>query len=139
MANPSIEWTKVLIHPLGLTGYTLFLLFGLLAHVKRRDERHWILPTALLAAGVALLGGLGLAYHGVGSQPQQPTTLSSSPSQTSFVQQNDHPQQSSASSSSPNIQGVQGDVNVTYEEPQTQPPGQPKKSELKKSEDHHAK
>ena len=29
MAAPSIDWTKVLIHPLGLTGYALFLLFGL--------------------------------------------------------------------------------------------------------------
>ena len=44
----------------------VLLLFGLLGAVKRRDERRWILPTALVAAAIALLGGLGLAYHEAG-------------------------------------------------------------------------
>ncbi|HEV2990205.1 MAG TPA: hypothetical protein VG759_17305 [Candidatus Angelobacter sp.] len=62
MASPSTEWTKVLIHPLGLVGYVLFLLFGLIARAKRRDEKRWLYPAVLAAAGIALVGALGLAY-----------------------------------------------------------------------------
>ena len=82
MTNPSIEWAKVLVHPLGLVGYALFLLFSLLAHAKRRDERRWILPAALVAAGIALFGGLGLAYQNVDRQAHEKLAAQPTPSST---------------------------------------------------------
>lgn len=86
MANPSIEWTKVLIHPLGLAGYVLFLLFGLVARAKRRDERRWILPAAFVAAGIALLGGLGLAYQNIDREAHEKLTAQPTPSPTPTAQ-----------------------------------------------------
>lgn len=117
MANPSIEWTKALIHPLGLVGYALFLLFGLVARAKRRDERRWILPAALVAAGIALLGGLGLALRDVDHKAQE-TAISQPQSQPSApsTQRNDHVTQSSSGPGSPNVQGVQGDVTITVDQ-----------------------
>ena len=131
MAYPFIEWPKVLIHPvhpLGLTGCILFLLFGLLARAKRPDERRWLFlsPVVMTFINIVLLGGLGLSYLQMRSVSA--TTLSAlkpntSPSQGQ--QQNSQVQQISTGSGSPNIQGVQGDVTVTVnqssgeDEPQT--------------------
>jgi hypothetical protein len=56
------EWTKVVTQPLGLAGFALFLIFGLVARVKRNDERRWISFVSIVMAVVALVGGLGLAY-----------------------------------------------------------------------------
>ncbi len=114
MTGSASEWTKVLMHPRGLVGYALFLLFALLARVKRRDERRWILPAALLAAIGALLGGLGLAYWEVNSRQVSQTVPVPVSTPSALQQQNDHPQQSSTGSNSHNVQGVQGDVNITY-------------------------
>lgn len=115
MANPTIQWAKVLIHPLGLAGYTLFLLFGLLARSKRRDERRWILPAALVATGVALLGGIGLAYRDVSHSLRTPVTAIPPSAPTPTLQQsNDHISQSSVDVQSPNLQGVQGSIILTY-------------------------
>src|SRR5205809_340171 len=128
MADPAIDWTRVLTHPLGLVGYVLFLLFGLVAGLKRRDERRWILPAALVAAGVALLGGLDLAFRDVDHKAHeaviaQPATTSSPASK----QQNTHVSQTSSGAGSPNVQGVQGDVTITGDQsgnktPKTQAP-----------------
>jgi hypothetical protein len=57
------EFTKVVTQPLGLAGFALFLIFGLVARVKRNDERRWIFPVSLVMAVAALVGGLGLAYR----------------------------------------------------------------------------
>jgi len=57
------DWTKVVTHPLGLAGFALFLVFSLVARVKRRDERRWIFPVSLVMAVLALGGGLSLAYR----------------------------------------------------------------------------
>jgi hypothetical protein len=113
MADPAIQWTKVLVHPLGLAGYALFLVFGLVAVLKRRDERRWMLRAASAAAGIALLGGIGLAYRDVGRQAQTVAHPASTATPT-LQQQNDHPQQRNSGANSPNVQGVQGDVNFTY-------------------------
>ncbi len=56
------EWTKVVTEPLGLAGFALFLVFGVLARIKRDDERRWLGPLAMAMAVVALTGGLALAY-----------------------------------------------------------------------------
>jgi len=131
MAVPTIAWTKVLLNPLGFAGYALCLLFGLLSRIKGRGERRWILPACVIAAGVALVGGIGLAYRDVqGQAANAVVTPSSTPSPA--AQQNDHPQQSSTGEKSPNVQGVQGgDVNINYgatpsaEKPSPQPTQKP--------------
>ena len=56
------DWTKVVTEPLGLAGFALFLVFGVLARVKKQDERRWLGPLASGMAVLALLGGLTLAY-----------------------------------------------------------------------------
>ena len=115
MANSPIDWTKVLTHPLGLTGYVLFLLFGLLARVKRQDERRWILLVALLAAGVALFGGIGLAYRQVSHEERPTVTATPSPTPAPPQQLNEHNQLTTNGDKSPIIQGVQGgSVSVNY-------------------------
>lgn len=114
MADPAINWTKVLTHPLGLGGYALFLLFGLLARIKRKEERRWILPSALAAAGVALLGGIGLAYHDINQQGRQTMAAPVPAPQPVLQQMNERDSQRSAGTKSPNVQGVQGDVTINY-------------------------
>lgn len=114
MAVPTVAWTKVLLNPLGFAGYALCLLFGLLARMKGRSERRWLLPTCVIAAGVALVGGIGLAYRDVQGQAASAVVTPSSTPSPAAQQQNDHPQQSSTGEKSPNVQGVQGDVNINY-------------------------
>lgn len=126
MAAPTVDWNKVLLHPLGLAGYVLFLLFGLLSRVKSRSERRWILPTSLIAACIALLGGIGLAYRDVQSQASKNVVAPSAAVTATTQQQNDHPQQSSTGPQSSNVQGVQGDVNINYgATPSSEKPIQP--------------
>lgn len=56
------EWVKVVVQPLGLAGFALFLVFGLLARSKRSDERRWLSVTAAVMAFAALAGGMTLAF-----------------------------------------------------------------------------
>jgi len=56
------DWTRVVVDPLGIVGFVLFLVFGLLAKVKARDERRWLSRASIALASVALLGGLSLAF-----------------------------------------------------------------------------
>lgn len=56
------DWTKVVTEPLGLAGFALFLVFGLLSRLKGKDERRWLPLFSGVLAFVALLGGLGIAF-----------------------------------------------------------------------------
>lgn len=128
MANPTVEWTKVLIHPLGLAGYVLFLVFGLVARAKRRDEKRWLFPAALAAGGLALMGALGLAYLEVDHQQREKLTVLPKPSPTpvsSSTQVIKGPiTQKSAAPCNPNIVTA-GNVTVTCSETSPQPKKQP--------------
>jgi hypothetical protein len=127
MAGATSEWTKVVTNPLGLVGFVLFLVFGVLAKVKARNERRWLVPVAISAALVALIGGLGLAYVQVraaaaaSSQPQPSIAPAVAPQKpTTVIQETSGP-------GSPAVQGVQGDVNITVDQsspdaPKTKPP-----------------
>jgi hypothetical protein len=78
----------------------------------------------VIAAGVALVGGIGLAYRNVQGQAAQAVVVPSSTPSPAAQQQNDHSQQSSTGEKSPNVQGVQGgDVNINYGA--TPSPGKP--------------
>ncbi|KAA6458179.1 hypothetical protein DYQ86_19855 [Acidobacteria bacterium AB60] len=56
------DWTKVVVQPLGLAGFALFLVFGLVARLKRGASRRWLSPVAIAMACLALVGGLALAW-----------------------------------------------------------------------------
>jgi hypothetical protein len=116
MSNPSVEWTKVLIHPFGLVGYVLFLVFGFVARAKRRDEKRWLYPSALAAAGIVLIGALEFAYLQVERKNDPKTTALPAPTRIpTQQQQNDHIRQNTTGANSPNVQGVQGGtVSIDY-------------------------
>lgn len=106
------DWTKVVTNPLGLAGFALFLVFSVLARVKRQDERRWLSPLAMTAAFVALLGGLAIAYVHVPMPPTRSAETSKAPSQ----QQTDEVKQSTRGAGSPAVQGVHGDVTITIDQ-----------------------
>lgn len=105
------EWIKVVTHPLGLVGFVLFLVFGLLAKVKQQSERRWLFGAAIVLALISLVGGLGLAYL----QTKNSQSAGSAPSQQ---QTNKGAQQTSSGAGSPNIQGIQGNVKINSNVPQ---------------------
>lgn len=113
--NAMSEWIKVVTHPLGLVGFVLFLIFGLLAKAKYRAERRWLYPAAVAFAMVALLGGLGLAYFQVrGSMPAvQPQAVQApSPSQQGPTQV----QQTVTGAGGVAVEGVEGDLTITVDQ-----------------------
>lgn len=109
------EWTKVVMQPLGLAGFALFLVFGYLARVKKNDERRWLSPAAVALAVVALVGCLLIAYKQLPKPSPPPVqTIRGQPSVKQ--QTNSKVQQSSTGQGSPNVQGVQGDVTITVDQ-----------------------
>jgi hypothetical protein len=109
------DWTKVVTEPLGLAGFALFLVFGLLSRVKGQTERRWLGPLASGMAILALAGGLVLAYLKVSQrEPSQMTPAAAvkaaPPTQTNQVQQ------TTTGAGSPVVQGVQGDVIIDVDQ-----------------------
>ncbi len=73
------EWVKVVVQPLGLAGFALFLVFGLIARSKRAGERRWLSVTAAVMACAALIGGMALAFvkeRGAAAKPAAPQVQS---------------------------------------------------------------
>ena len=106
------DWIKVVTEPLGLAGFALFLVFGVLARVKKQDERRWLGPLASGMAVLALVGGLTLAYVKASQSPtpqaaSTPTAKAPAPMQTNQVEQ------TTTGKGSP---AVQGDVNITVDQ-----------------------
>jgi hypothetical protein len=110
------EWTKVLTNPLGLIGFALFLVFGLFAKLKQRDERRWLFSLAIVMAFIALLGGLGLAYLQIQGTSAAVSTQRSNSAPAPVQQQTNQIQQTSTGPGSPNVQGVQGSVTITVDQ-----------------------
>ncbi len=109
------DWTKVVTDPLGLAGFALFLVFGVLSQVKRDEERKWMGPLAMAMAILALTGGLTLTYlkRPLQAAPQvttAPAGLTTPKTQTNKVEQ------TSTGAGSPNVQGVQGDVTISVDQ-----------------------
>jgi hypothetical protein len=121
------EWAKVVTHPLGLAGFALFLVFGYLARVKRKDERRWLSPAAVALGVVALVGCLLIAYKQVPKPSSRPIQTMQAPPPAK-QQSNGDVQQSSTGEGSPNVQGVQGDVTITVDQTKgkTEPAKKPK-------------
>jgi hypothetical protein len=109
------DWTKVVTEPLGLAGFALFLVFGVLARVKRDDERKWLGPLAMAMAVLALTGGLTLAY--LKRPPQTAPQVTTAPAAlTTPKTQTNQVEQTSTGAGSPNVQGVQGDVTISVDQ-----------------------
>lgn len=109
------EWTKVVTDPLGLAGFALFLVFGLLAQLKRREERQWVARLAAVMAVVTLAGGMVLAYFKAAHlQAVSPPQSSSAPVHSQ--QQTNQVQQTTTGPGSPAVQGVQGNVTITIDQ-----------------------
>jgi hypothetical protein len=109
------DWTKVVTEPLGLAGFALFLVFGVLARVKKQDERRWLGPLASGMAVLALLGGLMLAYVKASQSPSPNVTTAPVAKVPAPVQTN-QVEQTTTGKGSPAVQGVQGDVNITVDQ-----------------------
>jgi len=108
-------WTRVVTNPLGLVGFALFLVFGYLAKVRRNDERRWLSPAAVALAVLALVGGLLIAYKQL-PQPSPQPAQTTQPQLPAKQQTNSDVQQTSTGEGSPNVQSVQGDVNITVDQ-----------------------
>jgi hypothetical protein len=118
------DWTKVITEPLGLAGFALFLVFGVLSRVKQADERKWLGPVAMAMAVLALAGGLTLAYL---KRPQQaaPQLLPAPAAQATSKTQSNQVEQKTTGEGSPNVQGVQGDVTITVDQSSGTAKGKP--------------
>ncbi len=122
------DWTKVVTEPLGLAGFALFLIFGVLSRLKAKQERRWLAPVASAMAVLALGGGLVLAYFKTAATAQPPRKTS-----PAAVQTNSNVQQTTTGKGSPIVQGVQGDVTITVDQsegtqPKQKPPAPAKKA-----------
>lgn len=107
------DWTKVVTEPLGLAGFALFLVFGVLSRLKAKEERRWLGPVASAMAVLALAGGLTLAYVKTSRETAQQGAPAGRPNQT---QSNTSVQQTTTGAGSPVVQGVQGDVTITVDQ-----------------------
>ena len=107
------DWTKVVTEPLGLAGFALFLVFGVLSRVKRQKELPWLAPVASVMAILALAGGLTLAF--LRSSRQSAAAAPPPPTGVQETQKN-QVEQKTTGAGSPIVQGVQGDVTITVDQ-----------------------
>jgi hypothetical protein len=113
------DWTKVVTDPLGLVGFTLFLLFGAVARLKRDEKRSWVVPVTLGMAVLALASGLTLAFLKQSqSSAREKATLPppAASAQPSPQQMNQQIDQKTTGPGSPAVQGVQGNVTINVDQ-----------------------
>lgn len=110
------DWTKVVTEPLGLGGFALFLVFGVLARAKRADERRWLAPMAMGMAVLALAGGLILAMLKTTGESARRANPAPSAQAPAPAQVNQQVEQKTTGAGSPAVQGVQGDVTITVDQ-----------------------
>ena len=124
-------WIEIVTHPLGLVGFSLFIVFSLLARMGPTGRWPWLAPAAVTMAFIALLGGLGLAFRqshrtAVQEKPDKAATEKSVANGTGQTQGQAPPgqpttiQQQTSGSQSPAVSNVQGDVNITIQGNQEQ-------------------
>ena len=109
------DWTKVVTEPLGLGGFALFLVFGVLSRIKGGEERRWLAPLAMGMAFLALAGGLTLAYVKASHEASAAPTAMPAPHPAPTTQVNQVEQKTSGPGS-PAVQGVQGDVTINVDQ-----------------------
>jgi hypothetical protein len=97
-----MSWQSSVKHPLGLAGYALTLVFGLVARFGPTDQHPWLMPVAVSMAGVSLIGALIIA-----SRHRSASHSETTPSETKVVQETQGDQ-------APAIAHVQGNVSLSY-------------------------
>ena len=110
-----MDWTKVVTTPLGLTGFALALVFGVVTTVvarRRKGNAGWIVPAGFTLAALCIIGGLTIAYQRSSSAANFPqnTAAPPPPLQIGTIEQ-----QAAGGAA---VAGVQG--NVTVNAPGTQ-------------------
>jgi hypothetical protein len=103
----SVDWTKVVTHPLGLTAFALLVLFCLAKSIR---QPAWLKKVFVAAAVIVIVGGLFLAYQ-QSTPDKQDRPEKSDPTRI---------QQQTTGQNSPAVQGVDGDVNIIIEQDRKQ-------------------
>jgi hypothetical protein len=105
------SWLKAITDPLGLAGYALSLLFGVVTYtVKQRKPRNsWIAPAGFILAAACILGGIGLAYQRQITSFSAPATQTP---QTPAEQQMDLHDIHQKATCGTAVAGVQGNVTI---------------------------
>jgi hypothetical protein len=107
-----MDWMKVITHPLGIAGFALALVFGVVGRVivqKHRKNIQWIVPAAYALAAVCIVGGLALAYRRESmTPPVKPDTVG-----TMRIDKIDQKVGNGTA-----VAGVQGNVTVNAPNPQ---------------------
>lgn len=105
------DWTKVITNPLGLAGFSLFLIFGFIGRLKLSQKRPWIVIVAFAMSAVSLLGGLLLAYSKASTEKTAQSPTAPADNQTCS-----QVEQSSTGNASPNVNCVKGPVTITIDQ-----------------------
>ena len=116
-----MSWIKVVTHPLGIAGFALALVFGVVSRVmaqKRNKNTQWIVPAAYALAALCVVGGLALAYRHE-SETSMATKIAQPPPSMSIDSIRQEAKDGIA------VAGVQGDVTVN------KPPSEQKDSKPK--------
>ena len=123
------EWTKVIVHPMGLAGFALFLVFGYLARVRREKGPRWLPTAAISLAAVALLAGLALGWTQVNNDAHRDAKSKPEPKGPQATINCPQVKQESTGAGSPNFNCVAGDMTVTIDQSSkgTSPQSQPNK------------
>jgi hypothetical protein len=96
---------KIVTHPLGLAGYALALVFGLIGTLGPSNDISWLVPAAIALATVCIIGGLVLANGQVSKVRKSSPPVASTTGVTQHTQ----------GDQSPAISGTSGDVSLSYE------------------------
>jgi hypothetical protein len=101
------SWQSAVIHPLGLAGYALACVFGLLARFGPTDPYRWLTPVAVTMAVVALVGGLLISILKKPTAKEKSSKVVDGPSFSMG-------QQSTTGDQSAVIVSLKGPVSISY-------------------------
>lgn len=112
----SIHWEKILSDPLGLSGYALFLVFGVVTYVikQRKPANRWVVPSGFILAALCIIGGITIAYRREQKpSPTQPGPAPASASTQPATPPSMHIDKVEQKVSGGNaVAGVQGNVTI---------------------------
>jgi hypothetical protein len=99
---------KLVTHPLGLAGYALALVFGLIGKLGPSDRWPWLFPAAIALAAVSVVGGLLLARVQIQADAAKARAKQAPPSGPTTTTQ------VTTGDQSPAVSGTAGNVSVNY-------------------------
>jgi hypothetical protein len=105
-----LSWVNVVTDPLGLAGFALFLVFGVLAKLSRTRGQTWLAISAVSMAAIALIGGLLLSWQRSDIAQQQSTMV------PAFSEQPlGEASQTTYGEKSPAVQNIEGNVTINID------------------------